>query len=74
MVFATLFTDTSILDIESHCLSLQCGTDSKLVNNDCELYLPVICSNRKIGMHISSYNIYMHTFTCLKQYEVQLSC
>lgn len=42
-------TDTSILDIESHCLSLQCGTDSKLVNNDCELYLPVICSNRKIA-------------------------
>lgn len=41
-------TDTSILKIKSHCLSLQCGGDSKLVDTKCESALPTICSDRKI--------------------------
>nr|XP_034307344.1 uncharacterized protein LOC105338041 [Crassostrea gigas]XP_034307345.1 uncharacterized protein LOC105338041 [Crassostrea gigas] len=46
--FNIFSTETSILDIKSRCLSLQCGTDSKLVDTDCRLHLPVICSDRKI--------------------------
>lgn len=66
MLCATVFTDTSILDFKSHCLSLQCGVDSKLVDTDCGLFLPVICSDRKISMYFStSLNIYMQVFTDL---------
>lgn len=66
MLCATVFTDTRILNIKSHCLSLQCGTDSKLVDTDCGYSLPVICSDRKVGMYIfSSLNIYMQVFTDL---------
>lgn len=66
MLYATVFTETSIMDIKSRCLSLQCGTDSKLVDTDCWFYLPVICSDRKISMYISSSNnIYMQVFTDL---------
>eukprot|EP00105_Crassostrea_gigas_P042775 XP_019926923.1 PREDICTED: uncharacterized protein LOC105338041 [Crassostrea gigas] len=49
--FNIFSTETSILGIKSRCcrcLSLQCGTDSKLVDTDCRLPLPVICSDRKI--------------------------
>lgn len=66
MLYATVFSETSIMDIKSRCLSLQCGTDSKLVDTDCWFYLPVICSDRKISMYISSsYNIYTQLFTYL---------
>lgn len=62
-IYASVFTETSILDIKSRCLSLQCGTDSKLVDTDCRLHLPVICSDRKISMYISSsYNTSIYRF------------
>lgn len=62
-MYAPVFTETSILGIKSRCLSLQCGTDSKLGDTDCRLPLPVICSDRKISMYISSsYNTSIYRF------------
>lgn len=43
-VFKQMFiSDLSSLEIQSHCLSLQCGNDPKFLDENCEKYLTPLC-------------------------------
>ncbi|XP_065937672.1 uncharacterized protein [Magallana gigas] len=47
--FSVFRTDTSMLGINSSCLSIQCGNDSKLYGDiDCNNYLNTRCTNNSI--------------------------
>lgn len=43
--FNVFLTDTTNLNVSSRCLSLQCGLDSKFLNNACRTSLIPICSS-----------------------------
>lgn len=49
----TSFIDTSMLGINSSCLSIQCGSESKLYGDiDCNSFLNTRCTNNSIGIYI----------------------
>lgn len=40
-----IFTDTTILNIDGRCLTIQCGADPKFTDYSCNDFLSSICSN-----------------------------
>lgn len=42
--FNVFHTDTTNLNVNSRCLSLQCGADPNFDDYDCKFYFPTICS------------------------------
>lgn len=51
--YVMFFIDTSMLGINSSCLSIQCGNDSKLYGDiDCNNYLNTRCTDNSIGKYI----------------------
>lgn len=54
LVFFTSVIDSSMLKINSSCLSIQCGNDSKLYGDiGCNAYLNTRCTNNSIGIYTS---------------------
>lgn len=40
-----IFTDTTILNVHSRCLSIECGTYTEFADYSCKFSLSPICSN-----------------------------
>lgn len=48
-----IFTDTTIVNVYSRCLSIQCGANPKFYDYSCKLSLSSICSN--LGKNIDCF-------------------
>lgn len=53
--FFFIFTDTTIINVYSRCLSVECGATPKFTDYSCKLLLSSICSN--LGKNIDCFLI-----------------
>lgn len=80
-ILCLLPIDTSKLGINSSCLSIECGNDSKLYGDfDCNAYLKTRCTNNSIGkiiylVHFIVFNYlkYVNSFQNIKKYSNDFS-